>query len=552
MKRLLLVMLLLPALVSAAPTPRIALFYNNGDVVGAPAGTPTELMCLQRLLEQGGWAVDRYNASLRTWGGAPDTSDAEWFASRYVAVVIAHGDFYLASVVTSAISGYGTNFQNSAGIARASSGPLGGRWKIPTLVLGKNVVPTTTFNDTSSNTYVAGIQHTPAAFSKPAVGTAGTWRYRLLARLTGSSTPDTLYADPAFYACRPSPWTGAGEVAALIWADTTNGLGTCVGADTIMVAWRWQPRSDRPGVYYTLLRSDYANGICDGALWVLQTIATITPAKPFTVIPVQFNEHNPGVVSLTDVNSNNYVAYRRKLTNLGIHVNMGPVCPGDLPLYNSQIGQANIEAVNKGAKWYSFASFQATAFADTPNVKQAFLANANCSTHPDSMMFPKSGYYRADIVSSQGKVGARVTGVLADHGVQVITSLIGADLSNWYVPIPTSQAGPMIPFIVPDGTKRILYVRATAGLGDNETFTARVAANGGRGNHEYVGSVFIKNVSIAATRGTTLFHHTSLNIGSDPYHQWLFGDVLAKHFRYYNKIIKFDATATLPFYPQPQ
>lgn len=547
MKRLLFLLLFLPSVAFSANINKVALFYSKSDVVGNSMGSPDELMCLEVALRRGGWVVDRFNASTRTWGGAPDTSDGEWFAARYAAAIIINADLFNTSLVLNTI-GYGSNFQNSASLARVAEGPLGGRWKIPVLVLAENIVPSTSFDDTTTNRFVAGITHTGPAgsFAKPAVATAGTWRYRMLGRLNGSNL-DTLYADPEFFACRPSSWTGAGQVAALLWSDSV--FASCTGTDTVMVAWRWRPRSDRPGVVYCLLTEDYTQTACDGALWVLQYIAATTAAKPSVVTNIQITEHNSSPISLTATRVANYYAFRRKLIGVNCKLELGPVCPGDISVYNRDIGIANNEALVAGSKWYAFGQFGFYNSSDTANARQLFNSNINCSTHPDSMMLRRDAYFSREAVSGGGIVGVMMGKVLKDAGVDAVVSTQGAsDNTNWRF-LYSQSSTPLFPNTLPDGSGRIIYVRSTWPLGDNETWTGRL---NGVGAYEYLGSTFVKGITAAAIKNSTLYYHTANNIGNDTYHQWLFGDVLVRQIRYFNLIMRLDVSTPQINHPVAQ
>jgi hypothetical protein len=178
---------------------------------------------------------------------------------------------------------------------------------------------------------------------------------------------------------------------------------------------------------------------------------------------------------------------------------------------------------------------------DTLGSRRAWNADANCIANPDTMELPKDKYWVKDVVTSQGLVPFVNGKTLLDIGVGTITSTSvdpGFGAPVYYLsPLGhfSRNSNSYSSYPVPTVVGKTIKVRDTWALGDFETYTARC---NGVNQHEYVGRVFIRSLSNASSRGSTIYWHGALNFGNDPYHQWLFGDILAKHFKYYNKIIK--------------
>lgn len=527
----LLFLLLLSASPIQAATPKIAVFIQS---VGLLPGED-DLQCLRLALVKGGWAVDYYNADFRNWGSV-GISDGDWFSARYEAAIVANVD--ITGPGNAIGSGYGTKFQDASGVVRISESPLGGRWRIPCVVLAERVTPSTTFDDTTANNFVAGITYASPAgtFPKPIEASAGTWRYKLLYQ----TNKDTLYDDPENFGCVPTTWGGAGTTTAIAWAETTNGLGSCIGTDKPSAVWLFKPRGDKAGVLWITLQQSYGQTTCGGALLALQYIATNTKAKPNRIIKTTLSEHNPGVITLTAARKANYKAFLDKMKGLGLPIVLAPArADMGIGTLDSEVRSIIRDHVVNGInKWHTWSNFNFYTGADTANLRQLWNADRNCVVKPDTFNLTTGQELTSDIVSSQGLVGVAVAKVAADAGVKIMTSLISTAGSNWTLTTDGKCSFSLNPVIIPPANTdgRIIYVRPTYGLGDNSTYTG---LRGTSGDAEYVGRVFSRVFS-AVLLSNSLLWHSNTTMGDDPYHEWLFGDRLAAHFKYYNKIIAVD------------
>lgn len=550
MKRLFLViLLLLIAIPSKAATPRLVVFYDNNS--NGPA-VQDEVECTTEILKRQGWAVDYYNASLRTWGSGGQ-ADMDWFATTkgYKACLVMNWDGATAAVTTG--GPYGLNFQNAAGVARVSESPLGGRWPIPCVVLAERISPSVSLDDTTANNFVCGLVF--STFGKQAEDTAGTWRYKMVGRLGPNDSKDTLYADPRFFTCRPQ-WAGAGTVAALLWADTTNGFNRC-GTDTVMNTWRYQPRGDRPGVVYTLLQSQYSADVCTSTLFALQYIAVNSQCKPMVVTKVPLFEHNSYPTTITVQRIANYKALKDAQTQFGIKYiaalpQVAPVAL-DISRYNDEILAKLREHFNNGtARWqpqsnssgWTMNFFNST---DTTEVRKAFNATMNCAVS-DTFKFPKNAMYIKSLVTAAGEVGVNQGKVLKDAGVDIIeTTFNNVDPNGWAFQFP-NRSNQLTPYIIP-GDGRVIYTRFTTGLGENATFTGLI---NGAGGAEYIGRTFVTAFSRAMISNVSLYYHCNIVCGDDPYAQWLYTRVLTSYFRFFNRLMVLDYTANQIAPPIPQ
>lgn len=545
MKKILLILslLLIPS-ISIAKDKLAVLVGDIASFNGYPTGD--ELNCIERFFERGKWEVDWINVDKRTWYA--DTSDAEWFEKRYKAILVLHPDCHSAFVIAKA---YGTNFQNSAGIARVAYSPLGGRYKIPVYVITDRILPSTTYDDTTyatANNYVAGITHTGPAgsFTKPAEASGGTWRYKQLTRWPDGSI-DTLRIDPLHFACRPTTWQGAGNVAAIAWADTTNGLGSCAGSDTIMTAWRWQPRPDRPGIVYCLYRSNYSLLNCSGALFILNLISKETSCDPGTIIKIPFMEHSPEPNSLTAGRISNFRLLYQSLQRNGIARTIGPrtsPTSTDINKYNREtVSIINEYALkNKFCVWHQFTnepSFLTSAIytpADTTNFRKAWNQLAKTAVS-DTFGFLKSSYSNKAIVTGGGIVGVAIGRVFADDGVKILETTITTPQTNWTFQSSNGAKFGPIPYILPYNDNRILHVRFTSNIGEAATYSALSTPYA---FEEYIGRSWILSLANAAVLRYSLYWHTNALCVDDPYASYLIGDIFGKHFRYYKYIIDVD------------
>ena len=555
MKKFLFILLSILTLVEVSPVyavpNKLAVMYGTSGAGGLPSDD--DMLCFRKFVSNGGWELDYFNVDSRTWNnGATDTSDAQWFEARYKAIYLIGFDGVAAAIIA---SGYGTNFQNSGGIARVAYSPVGGRWRIPVYVLAERVQPSTTFNDTTANNYVAGVQHTTPAgsFNKPAEASAGTWRYRVIYKSPTTGIVDTLYCDPRGFACKPSPWVGAGTVNTIMWADTTNGLGSCTGIDTIMCSWRWRPRSnevDRPGITYCMIRSSYGQLQCTGDLFLLQLIAEETVLKPNRIMRLSIYEHSPEPTSLSSTQISNfrnfYSALDRNNLRRIIAVRTAPHI-SDIGKYNTETLKIIKDALaNRLNVWQPMSNIgQAWSFAfytsaETLGIRQAYNSMVNCATG-DTFGFPKASYNSKSLVSNAGIVGVWMGKVIKDAGADIIETTISIpNVSGWSFQTPPNGRGSTLnPYLLPGGDGRVLYTRGTVGLPEATTFTT---LKGGVGDYEYVGLSWVKTIYQAYLENNSLYWHTNAICADDPYIQWLFADVLAKHIKYFNKIIDIDRT----------
>lgn len=540
-KTLLILSLLLIPSISSAKDKLAVLVGNIASFEGYPTGN--ELNCFNRLFDRGRWEVDWINVDTRTWFA--DTSDAEWFEKRYKAILVLHPDCHNSFITAQA---YGLNFRNSAGIARVAYSPLGGRYRIPVYVITDRVTPSTAYNDTTANIYVAGITHTGPAgsFAKPSEANAGTWRYKTLTRWPDGKV-DTLRIDPIHCACRPTSWQGAGSVAAIAWDDTTNGLGSCVGADSIVTAWRWQPRPDRPGVTYCLFRNVYALENCNGALFMLNLIAKETSCKPERIIKIPIMEHSPEPASLTATRIENFKLLYQSLGRNEIARTIAPrtsPTTGDINKYNREIINIINEYAlkNRFSVWHQFTNdpgfLNLNIFtpADTTAVRKGWIQLANTAVS-DTFGFLKSSYNNRAVVTSSGLVGVAMGRILADDGVKILETTVTIPQANWTFQGSSGSKYPVVPYILPYGDNRIIYVRNTSGVSENLTYTGLIA---GFGQEEYIGRSWINKIGVSALNGNSIYWHTNAVCGDDPYAAYLIGDIFGKHFKYYKYIIDVD------------
>lgn len=548
MIRALLLLLLTAAPLHAEPR-KVALFtQSNGN---SATLAPTVKLAYQALCERAGTPYQVFNASVRTWGES-GVDDSTWFREQGFAAAI------VMSEGASPVSGppvtsgpFATSFLNAAGTARVGNSPLSGRWGIPCFVTAEfGVIPSATFNDTSSTSFVAGV--TTTQMFKPAVGEAGTWRYRLLYR-TEDGRIDTLYGDPGGFNCRPATWAGAGTVRAVGWVDTAfGGSGKCAGTDTTVAMWHYQPRGDRPGVYFSNFTTSFTTGSITGPLWFLQKIYELTDV-PRRKILTPLTEHDAyptaGPNSVGDANIqalydtlNAHGVRRTIATQLSANGYATLYTPNTITMLRREFARGN--------RWIPFSNdagwtLNFVSASDTANVRQAWNQLQRTATHADSFGFAISAYDPRRIVSAAGLYGAWTGKVLADGGVEIVESTISTpQAGGWYLLTGGNGYGQAVPHAVPGvGETRYLHAIGTFGFGHDSTFS-RV-----RGNiapYEYVGRSWINALGIGATRATSLYWHSggTLGVGShDPYFRWLMS-VALRHYRFFDRVIGVDSEFT--------
>ena len=538
MKKLLLFLLLLPSVVwGQVPAPRVAIMFAQMNC--SATFDSDQMLLFTDLLTRQGWNFDVFNVDNRTWFA--DTSDAEYFEKRYKSVILVNFDGHNACVLA---SGFNTNFRNSAGIAGTARGPLGGRWRIPVYVTATRVIPTASANDTNTTSnYAAGIA-AAGSFARPAAASAGTWRAKMLTRLA-PSPDDTVYTEILQYACRTA-WAGAGEVAATAWVDTSNGLGSCVpGVDSIMVAWRWKPRDDRPGVHYNLIRASRGQFMLTPAYFVLQYLAVEVGTAP-PPIQVPLMEHSPEPSTLAAAHVTNfkafYAALKRNALARVIFVRTSPTS-AEIGRYNSEVvATINDHLKDKFCVWSQFSNetgFMQNfyAYADTARVRQAWNVMKATAMNPDTFGFRAEAYNNKAIVTGGGVVGVLGTGkVFADAGVKIVESpVLVPDPLGWV--FQTHLLGKTYPFTLPGGDNRILTIRGTNNPGEAATLDA-LCGGFPTGATECVANGFMKTFLSIPYSQNSVYWHTATMTGADPYAQWLYGDVMGRTFRQFKKVIQ--------------
>lgn len=537
---------------AGAAIARLAVFSQTS---GAPGGA--NYSAALGLLRQTGTPCDIYNAALRTWG-SPGVADSTWFRQRYSAVLVLYEAGQDGGLpVTS--GEYGTNFLDAGAVARVGNSPLSGRWAIPCFVMSPDrLVPSASFNDTSANAYVAGITSASPAgtFATPAVANAGTWRSRFLCRLRGNML-DTLWTATNIMGCRPASWGGAGTVAALVYADTTfGGGGVCAAGDTITLVWRYRPRDDRPGVYFSILPQVYTAGTVSniGMLTMLQYIYTLTDIKPMQKIALPITIHDGELGSLTSVAA----ATQARIFDT-LRVNRIPTILAT-PLHGTQEYPSMYNAANLNnlrglindnlMVWHPFSynnvgenwALNYYLATDTTGVRQRWNSLYNTGSRADSFNFKVTAYSPRRIVSASGIVGAWQTKVLADAGVEVVESTFQSQsgAAGWVAQYGSFLVGSTNLMSVP-GTRpaenRVIAVQAPIAFPHDTSFTTLKA---GAADHEYIGSVWMRAMQYAVNGGVGLYWHNGGSVGAsrqDPYWAYLMS-IMGKNFRYFDRVIE--------------
>jgi hypothetical protein len=535
MRRALLLLLAGLALASpAAAQKKIAVFESSVGGV-----TSQNYAATYRTLDRGGWAYTVFNAEIRTWGQA-GVDDSVWFRQQgYEAVLIPWMDGQ-ASGAPVAGTGWSSQFKNAAGTTGVRNSPLSGRWGI--LVVSqapsRNMPSTASYDDLAGDYYVNGILNASpgGTFGVPA---GGTWRCRYLCRLRGDAI-DTLYTQaPQINGCRPSSWAGNGTVACIAWVESTY-TGTC--GDTAAAAWRYRPVAGGPGIYHMLFNSSFGNNV--GTLMALQYIATLTSIRPALKPRIPLVEHDarPGLLNTVGDDNLQRLHDTLRVNNLRRWVatptnnsETGLYRPAGLALLRREMAQGIL-------RWFPFSYQWAWNFysaSDTVGARQSWNGILATATSADSFAFPRSAYDPRRIVTPSGDAGVRIGKVFADAGVKVIeTTLLAPSAGGWaFLTGPSNYAG-TTPYLLPDGSGRVLYAQQTIILAHDTSFTA---LRGGTAEYEYVGLWMLNFYQVTQMYGGLYWHSGGQNGPTrvDPYWCWL-ASVLARHFRFFDQVVEPD------------
>lgn len=541
MKKSLLFLLLLPSLAFASP-PKVAMFTNPSF-----PNFQWRQLGVASYLNRAGIGYDVYDPNVRTWG-ASGVADSTWFRQRYSAVIIPYNE-----VGNAVGSVWGSNFQDAAAATGVIKGPLGGRWTIPVFVNHGSITVSASYNDTTDgDRYVAGITQATSSFAKPNETNGGTWRYRLLGKFY--TEKDTLYSDPNAFICKQGAWLGPGSTAALIFADTSNGLGTCSPAsrDTPTVMWRYRPKDNLPGIYHSLFLTNMSNNQASGVLPMLQYMMTVTDIKPVVKprVPLHIHDFHPVTLNaankaalkvVTDVLIADQIPLR--LSEPAEPCGAFSYTDADLRGYvnnylNTGFGRWNIfpSGSCSGTNWH-LAYFAGT---DTGGVAIRWNRSIACGAAPDTFAFPMKYYDKFTVTaSSGGTAGVLGTGkVMKDAGLMVFETLNQGSNSNWqFNAVSLARPLTLNPILLPDN--RVVYVRfLISGYPENNTFTGLVGTSSAS---EYLGSNAWAGVlyNPVLFNGGLYVHLSNVINSGDPYFAW-FLDLTYRYYRSFNKVCELD------------
>lgn len=559
---------------------KLAVFTQNST--SGLGFSANELQASLETLNMVGQPYDLYYANARTWGET-GTADSAWFrAQGYQAIIILREDG--RNDGTPVESGpYGLNFSDGGGDFRVQDSPLSGLWGMPVHVFTPARLAATASYDQdlagTNDRYIAGVRHSingvAASIPKPSVDSIGTWRYRMIARISG--TADTLYGDPQIFCCRPGTWSGSGTVAALAWADSgiasVGGLSACSEGDTMVSAWRFRPAlpggGEGPGVTFYTYKLSYAAGQNLSILWALQSIYAVYGVEAPQKIKIDLMEHDAQPVNKNNgLSRTNNGLFETAINEAGMHRRIAtPLNAAEYPLFWSAITITNIQAAflqtqsvwmpfsynNAGVEW----SFQYMSASDTAGVRSRWNSVMNTTANADTGAFPVSRLNVSRVVSGAGVVGGWQLKVLADAGVKVIESTREADRgpfeyvapadTGWALIVPANGYGTSMQAVQVPGPSesRVLYVAPTYGFLHNTTFTTLAA---GAADHEYVGSLWINTLGMATMRRTSIYWHTGTSVGvtdQDPFAQWLW-PLAARQLGYFSRVAEWNSGAFKP------
>lgn len=498
-----------------------------------------------RTLERGGWPYTVFQSEARSWG-AGGVDDSLWFRQQsYEAVIVPWMDGQ-ASGAPVASTGWSSQFKNAAGSAGVKNGPLSGRWGIPVFCFapGRNMPSTASYDDLAGDYYVNGILNASPAGTFAVPG-GGTWRLRYLCRLRGDAI-DTLYVPAiSINGCRPANWAGNGTVACIAWADSVY-TGTC--GDTVAAGWRYRPAGPAtPGIYHLLFFSTFGSNV--SSLIALQYIATLTSIRPATKIKIPLMEHDarPGLANT--IGDANLQRLHDTLRVNGLRRWIATPMRGAeyAALYRPATLTLLRTEMNQGIlRWFPFSydwHWGFYAASDTVGARQSWNGMLATATSADSFAFPKSAYDPRRIVTPSGDAGVQLGKVFADAGVRVVeTTLLSPSANGWAFLTGPASFPRTTEQLVPDGSRRVLYVQQTVVLSHDTSFTK---LRGGSPEYEYVGQWIGGLYQVSQMFGSLYWHSGGQNgvTYMDPYWCWL-ASILARHFRFFDRVIEPDTDFT--------
>lgn len=541
------------AILLAAAAPALAAGPRKLAVVTTAQGNGSafnEAIRATRNIENGSAIPnDEFNVEVRTWGQA-GVDDSTWFrAHGYDAVLIPYLDG--GSGGNPVGNGpWNSQWKDAAGNANIRNSPLSGRWGIPVFVCATTgITVSNVFNASTdyidSTKYIAGIRYDVPAGTvpKPAVDSAGTWRFRSLCRLKGSQT-DTIYSDPTAFGSRPNPWTGRGTVAALVWADSALRLDP----DTSMSAWRWRPTSG-PGIYYFLDNISTFNGDCVGLLEAFQYMATMTaiPVVRKRAIPLIRHDVEPG--ALTAQSKSLLSQQEAVLTKYNVGTSVAtPVGSTEFASYDTQslaIVRPAILAGRSRPMPFSYQTVSGTSwnwqyYASTDTGGAAIRFNRMLATMASADSFGFGKFSVPRLTGPGTKAGAYLAKVFKDAGVDLVETVDDVPSgAGWALQCSPSAHGDNQIFNIPGtGETRTIYVGSTRAFPHDVTFSA---LKGATADAEYVGSTWLDSFSAACQYPVGIYWHVNTTTnGGDPYYAFLL-NVMLRQASFFDRVVEIDS-----------